>query len=146
MNGVLFKTAEYDCNIYDMVIDLAASPHRWWLLWKERSHSFIIREENGLHRLFREQYRVTPDTIGMLELIQSSYVIASRSETIYMDFKHRVSEVFTSGDVSLSFFCNMPNLVLDDWRWYKIFIVKFQISTCDAEDDSFISYFNKYQH
>ena len=40
----------------------------------------------------------------------------------------------------------MSNLFIDDLRWYKIFIVKFQKTTCDAGDGSFISYFNEYQH
>ena len=29
---------------------------------------------------------------------------------------------------------------MDDLRWYKIFVVKFQMSTRDAEDGSFKSY------
>ena len=39
----------------------------------------------------------------------------------------------------------MSNLVMDDLRWNKIFIVNFQISTREAGDGSFISYFKKYQ-
>ena len=30
--------------------------------------------------------------------------------------------------------------------WYKIFIVKFQMYTCDAGDGNFILYVNEYQH
>ena len=40
----------------------------------------------------------------------------------------------------------MCNLVMDDLRWYKMFIVKFQMSPFDAVDGSFISYFKEYQH
>ena len=35
---------------------------------------------------------------------------------------------------------------MDDLLWYNIFIVKFQMYTCDAGDGSFISYVNEYQH
>ena len=35
---------------------------------------------------------------------------------------------------------------MDDLSWYKIFTMKFQMSTCDAGDGSFISNINEYQH
>ena len=35
---------------------------------------------------------------------------------------------------------------MDDSLWYKIFIVKFLMHTCDAGDGSFMSYVNEYQH
>ena len=40
----------------------------------------------------------------------------------------------------------MSNHVMDDLRRYKIFIVKFQMYTCDAGCGNFISYFNENQH
>ena len=39
----------------------------------------------------------------------------------------------------------MPNLPMDNYRWYNIFVVKFQMSTHDDGDDNFISY-KEYQH
>ena len=55
-------------------------------------------------------------------------------------FRHWVSEVFTSGDVSLSNIViflgcksfETSNLVMDELMWYKVFIVKIQMCTCDA--------------
>ena len=35
---------------------------------------------------------------------------------------------------------------MDDLRWYKIFMAKVQMYTCDALGGSFISYVNEYQH
>ena len=62
---------------------------------------------------------------------------------------HRISEVFTSGDVSLHnsvvFLSYKPSETCQILLWitkrsYKIFIVKFQMSTCDAGDGIFKSY------
>ena len=46
----------------------------------------------------------------------------------------------------LLIFRNMSNVVMDDLMWHRILIMKFQMSTCDSGDASFISYFNEYQH
>ena len=65
--------------------------------------------------------------------------------------KHRISEVFTSGDVSLHNIviflsykpfetCQLEILLWITLIWYKIFMVKFQMSTCNAGDGIFKSY------
>ena len=38
----------------------------------------------------------------------------------------------------------MSNLVMDNLKWYKILIAKFQMYTCDAGDGSVISHVNEY--
>ena len=47
-----------------MGTDLAAYPHRWWLLRKKnRLRGFIVREKSGLRGFFQEQCHVISKTI-----------------------------------------------------------------------------------